>query len=303
MKTFFELIKIKHWVKNFFVFAPLIFALQLFNLTGFIDVITTFFCFSFIAVSVYIINDIKDRKNDAVHPEKSKRPIASGKIGTAAALTIGSFFFISGILLSLFVGLNIMITVLLYFTMNILYTFFLKNVIILDIFIIAIGFCLRVLAGSEAIDVELSNWMLLATFSVSLIIGFGKRRHELSLLGGNATEHRKIFSRYNKEFLDMMIIISTAITAISYALYTMDDETVAKLGTDKLIFTFPFVLYFLYRYLHLIYMEKKGGNPEELVVTDIGIIITVILYLVLLVALIYFKGYLGFLNNDIRIFN
>jgi decaprenyl-phosphate phosphoribosyltransferase len=302
MKTFFELIKIKHWVKNFFIFAPLVFSLQLFNVTGIIRSILAFFCFSFVSVFVYIINDLKDKKSDANHPEKSKRPIASGKVNTPSAITAGSLFFIAGIFFSLFLSINVTLIVLIYFFMNILYTFFLKNIVILDVFIIAIGFCIRVLIGSVAIMVDLSNWMILATFSISLVIGFGKRRHELSILGDNATSHRKNLFDYNKEIIDMMIIIATAITAISYALYAMDNETVTKLGTDKIIFTFPFVLYGLYRYLLLVYLKEKGGNPEELVVTDVGIIVAVVLWLAMIIALIYFKDFFSGINLNLKIF-
>ena len=124
---------------------------------------------------------------------------------------------------------------------------------ILDVFIIAIGFCLRILLGAKAIDVKLSHWMLLATFSISLIIGFGKRRNEIEALGGNAENHRSNLLVYNKTFLDMMIIISTAITALSYCLYTMDPEVISKFKVDSLIFTVPFVLYGLFRYLLLVW--------------------------------------------------
>jgi decaprenyl-phosphate phosphoribosyltransferase len=290
MKTFFELIKIKHWVKNFFIFAPIVFALQLFHLDKLLTVIATFFAFSFSAVFIYIFNDIKDKNMDSIHPEKSKRPIASGKIDTKIAMLIGIIFLITGLIISLFIGFFTTLIILIYVIMNILYTFYLKNIVILDVFIIAIGFCLRVLAGSVAINVELSNWMILATFSISLIIGFGKRRHELDILGNDASSHRKNLFEYNKEFLDMLIGIATSITALSYALYTMDNEVIAKLGTDKLIFTFPFVLYGLYRYLLLVYFKKKGGNPEELVVTDVGIILSVILWIIAVVVLVYLKN-------------
>jgi hypothetical protein len=149
--------------------------------------------------------------------------------------------------------------------------------------------------------VELSNWMLLATFSISLIIGFGKRRHELDILGHQAGSHRINLFDYKKELIDMMIGISTAITAISYALYAMDDDTLQKLGTANLIYTFPFVLFGIYRYLQLIFNRGKGGNPEEMVLKDKGIVISVVLWLVIVIFLLYFKKI--HINLDFNLFH
>ena len=217
MKSFLNLIKIKHWIKNFFIFTPLIFSLQLFNTKSLFQSIVSFFNFSFVAVFVYIINDIKDKKTDSQHPAKSQRPIASGKISIPVAVCTGAFFFAAGIYCALLFNPKTVFILVSYFIINIFYTFFLKEIVILDVFIIATGFCLRVLLGSMAIGVELSHWMLLTTFSVSLVLGFGKRRHELVLLGKNAFHHRNILGEYNKEILNIMIIISTAITAIDPA--------------------------------------------------------------------------------------
>lgn len=289
MKTFFQLIKLKHWIKNLFIFAPLIFSLSLFEYNKVIKSIIAFFSFSFVAVLVYIINDIKDKDSDAQHKIKASRPIASGKVKPKTALLVGISMALLGLISAFFLGISSIIIILMYFSINILYTFILKNIVILDVIIIATGFCLRVLLGSRAIDVTLSHWMLLATFCISLIIGFGKRRHELLLLGNNAHIHRNNLREYNKEFLDMMIIISTSLTAISYALYTMDPEVIKKFGTDGLIFTLPFVLYGLFRYLLLIYCKGKGGKPQELVASDPGIIITVIIWISIILFQIYFK--------------
>ncbi len=298
MKIFFQLIRLRHWLKNLFIFAPLIFALHLFNYEKLIKSIIAFVCFSFVSVLVYIINDIKDKKNDSLHEIKKLRPIASGKVKPIFAIFIGLLFGIPGLLFSLILGIPSASIILIYLIITILYTYIFKNFVILDVFIISLGFCLRVLLGSTAIGVTLSHWMLLTTFSISLIIGFGKRRHELDLLGDDAPNHRNILAEYNKNILDIMIIISTSITAISYALYTMNEDIINKFGTAGLILTVPFVLYGLFRYLLLIYCKGKGGSPEELIINDPGIIISVILWLVVILLQIYFNDLINF-NFDI----
>lgn len=300
MKTkiseYLNLIRIKHWVKNLLVFGPVIFSLNLFNDHFLIKTIAGFLSLSFVSVFIYIINDIKDKESDKIHPLKSQRPIPSGKVTVNKAFVIGLLFFIAGITVSL---LNLKSTIILvtYLIMNILYTFYLKKIVILDIFIISIGFCLRILLGAVLIDVALSKWMLLATFSISLILGFGKRRHEIVLLKDDATEHREILGEYNKEILDIMIIISTGLTAISYALYTMDSGLIAKFGTEALIYTFPPVIYGLYRYLFIVYKKSKGGKPEEDLLTDPGILSAGFIWVTMIITILYFHDIFDFINK------
>jgi decaprenyl-phosphate phosphoribosyltransferase len=293
MKTFLKLIRIKHWIKNLFVFAPLFFAKELFLFDKIISTILAFFSITFISVLIYIINDIKDRKSDSVHSIKKERPIAAGIIKPFNALLVGFLFAIIGIIILLFLDKYSKIIIAAYFVINILYTYYLKNITILDVFIIAVSFCLRVLLGATVIYVHLSYWMLFTTFTVSLIIGFGKRRHELELLKNEATSHRINLKNYTKNLLDILIMISTSLTIINYTLYTMDHEVTTKFGTGGLILTVPFVIYGLFRYLLLIYCRDKGGSPEELVVTDIGIILTVTFWFLVLMLQIYFKDILN----------
>lgn len=287
MKTILDLLRVKQWIKNLFIWAPLIFSLKLFSAESLYKTLITFFAFCFIAVLVYIINDVKDKKCDSHHPVKSKRPIASGKIPVNAALFIGLVFAAASIGLSLLVSPKVTAVIIGYLVLNLLYTFFFKYMVILDVFIIALGFCMRVFIGSVAINVVLSHWMMITTFSVSLLLGFGKRRHELILLHKKAFDHRSILGEYSKEILDIMIIISTAITAIGYALYTMDSSTIDRFHTSSLIYTVPFVLFGLFRYLFLVYNKEKGGKPEEVVVSDPELIITVVLWLVTTGCILY----------------
>ena len=294
MNTFLKLIRIKHWIKNLFVFAPLFFAKELFHLDNILNSLLAFFSITCISVLNYIINDIKDKDSDAIHKIKKERPIAAGKIKPLKGLIIGLCFALIGIIILIFLDKYSRIIIASYFIIvNILYTYYFKHITILDVFIIAVSFCLRVLLGATVIHVQLSYWMLFTTFTVSLIIGFGKRRHESELLKEDAKEHRINLKHYNKNLLDILIMISTSLTIISYTLYTMDHEVTSKFGTGGLIFTVPFVIYGLFRYLLLIYYKEKGGSPEELVVTDIGIILSVCFWFLTLMIQIYFKDFLN----------
>lgn len=300
IKVFLELIRIKHWIKNILIYAPLIFSLNLFHNRSLVKTIIIFFAFSFVSVLVYILNDLHDAKFDAVHPIKSQRPIPAGKISIPISLIIGIFFFIVGIALSLF-EIQSTLILLTYFLLNILYTYRLKQIAILDVFIIAIGFCLRILIGAIVIHVELSQWIILITFSISLLLGFGKRRHEIISLKEEAVGHREILGTYSKTILDMMICISVSITAISYVLYTMDQSKINHAETNYFFYTYLPVIYGLFRYLHIVYSQSKGGKPEEDLLTDRGIICSVLLWGIMIIGLLYFPCFIDFYYYIIRL--
>lgn len=284
-KTFLRLIRVKQWMKNIFIFAPLIFSHHLLNIQDITKTVTVFFAFSLVSVLVYIINDIHDCKQDAIHPEKKSRPIASGTVSKSQALITGIILFIAGISIAFLAKRPlVIITLLAYLIINMLYTFFLKQIAILDVFIIAVGFCIRVIIGAVAIDVQPSQWIISTTFAISLVLGFGKRRHELLSLKQEAVEHREILGEYTPRLLDIMIAVSSSITAISYMFYTMES------GISKLFYTFPLVLYALFRYLYLIYDKNKGGKPEEDLINDKGIIITVILWGLMIIGILYYPA-------------
>lgn len=282
LTTFLKLIRIKQWLKNIFIFAPLIFSGHLLNIDDFIKIVITFFAFSLVCVFVYIINDIYDKEQDVMHPKKKLRPIASGKVSPTVALIIGIISFTIGITFAFFTGKYITIVALLIYTaLNLLYTFLLKQCIILDVFIIAVGFCIRVITGAIVIDVTTSQWIISTTFAVSLVLGFGKRRHELLSLKHEAAEHREILGEYTPQLLNSMICISTSITAVSYLFYTMESKV------SKLLYTFPLVLYALFRYLYLVYDKNKGGKPEEDLINDKGIIVATVLWGIMIIGILY----------------
>jgi len=275
------------WSKNLLVFAAPIFAGKLFDLQALVNSIIAFILFCLSAGSVYLINDVVDRKEDVLHPEKKNRPVAAGKLPVPLAIT-GA---IAMIFLSITVGfkLNILlgIIILVYFLITFSYSLKLKHFVILDVIIVAIGFVLRAIAGAIAIHVSFSSWLVVCTFFLALFLVIGKRRNELMVLKDNATNHRKILEEYNPKILDQMIAVVTAASIISYALYTLDAHTVKQFHTSNLIYTIPFVVYGIFRYYYLIYKKDLGGSPEKILINDKGILLTVSLWIITVGIMIY----------------
>ncbi|PID56020.1 decaprenyl-phosphate phosphoribosyltransferase [candidate division KSB3 bacterium] len=276
------------WTKNLIVLSGLIFARELFDPQSLLRAIAAFFLFCLLSSTIYLVNDIKDVERDRQHPLKSKRPIAAGDLSLPAAWASAATLGVVALLGSFVLDFSFGVVALLYCALLCAYSFWLKHLVILDVLTIAIGFVLRAVAGAEAIDVEFSAWLLLCTILLALFLGLSKRRHELSLLGGKASSHRKILQEYSSHLLDQMIGVVTASTLMAYALYTMDDGTSEKFGTSYMILTVPFVIYGIFRYLYLVHQKDKGGNPSTLVISDKPILVTVALWGLLSVGLIYF---------------
>ena len=279
--------RIHHWIKNTFLFASLVFAKQIFNPIQLIKIFIAFILFSLISSCGYLINDLVDLDEDKKHPVKRNRPLASGKLPKNIAIFSAASLALTTIPISFFLNTTFGFIILSYFTLELIYSFFLKHQVILDVFGIALGFIFRVLAGSAIIGVEVSYWLLLCTGLISLFLGFSKRRHELVLLGDEGYRHRKVLLEYSPYFLDQMISVVTPATLITYILYTINAETVAKFGTKNLILTVPFVLYGIFRYLYLVHQKEKGGNPTKLLLTDMPLMISVILWALVAVLIIY----------------
>lgn len=289
MNEYIKLIRIKHWIKNFFIFAPLIFAKAFFDKNSIIISFAAFASFSLVASFVYIINDIHDKDSDKIHPKKCKRPIASGAISSKIAMIYSLFILAIGIGIGSIITQNAFLVIITYLLLNIGYSFKLKDILFLDIIIIAIGFVLRVIVGALAIGVELSNWILVTTFFISMFLGFCKRRYELLILIENPENFRPVLKKYPQNILDQMIGISTTLTIISYSLYAISEETITKLETNKLIYTIPFVVYGVSRYIYLTYQKEKGGDPADVIIKDYPIIINFLLWLGLVLILLLGK--------------
>jgi 4-hydroxybenzoate polyprenyltransferase len=277
----------EQWIKNGFVLAPLIFAEKLLDSRSLFLSLGAFCLFCIVSSGAYVFNDVFDREQDRVHPLKKDRPIASGEVDVRLAGLAGSGLFLAGILGSFFIGRAFLWTVIGYLALQFAYNIALKQVVILDILTIALGFVLRAFAGSVAIDVRISPWLILCTLLVALFLGFAKRRQELVLLGDDAALHRTILREYSLPFLDQLIGIVTAATIVSYAIYTLSPEVTTRLGSPTMILTLPFVIYGMFRYLFLVHRREGGGSPSKDLLSDGPLRFCILLWGAVSVGMIY----------------
>ena len=288
IKNYLKLIRIPQWIKNFFVFVPLLFSQHLFDSDYFLTVSTGFLAFCFTTSAVYIFNDIVDVDADRAHPVKKLRPIASGKISKLSAIIFAIILLIIVLVLTTFFNLSFTISLAIYFILNVFDTTTLKHIVLLDIFSIAAGFLIRVIAGALIINVEISSWLLLTTMFISLFLAVMKRQSELRLVAEDETAAtRKVLSNYSLDFTSQMATIAASAVIICYALYTVSSRTVSIFGTEKLIYTTPFVVFGIFRYMFLVYLNKKGENTTEIMITDLPMIFTVLLYILTTTLIIY----------------
>jgi 4-hydroxybenzoate polyprenyltransferase len=275
------------WIKNTLIFGGLVFSHSLFDPWAVVMSLQAFLLFSFAASSVYLLNDLNDLEEDRLHPKKRHRPLAAGLISpsvvTGAMLALGGGSLLGAFLINVPFGA----VLALYLVMNVGYSLRLKHVVILDVMIIALGFVLRAVAGALAIGVEASAWLVLCTLTLALLVGFGKRRNELSVLKGDAASHRACLEGYTTHFLDLMMTISGGAAVVTYALYTMADETAARFGSHALVLTTPFVIYGIFRYLYLIHVKSEGGDPSKLFATDRPTLVNGFLWLVISSVCVY----------------
>jgi len=276
------------WTKNFFVFAALIFAQKIFDVPFFLRTLGGFAIFCLLSGSLYLLNDVLDLEEDRVHPKKSKRPIASGRINRRQAISLAAILGPASLIFAAILDPGFFIAAAVYLILQVAYSLRLKHVVILDIFLVASGFVIRVIAGGLVIGVPLSSWLLICSTLLALFIAMTKRRHELVLLEENASSHRPILKEYSAYLLDQMISVVTASTLIAYCLYTVSEDTVKKFGTSHLIYTTPFVLYGIFRYLYLVHQKGQGGSPEELIIHDRPLLAAIVLWIAAAVFIIYF---------------
>ena len=287
IRSVFVTLRPQQWVKNFVLFAGLIFSQNLSNSDMVVKTIFGFALFCLLSSSVYILNDILDIESDRKHPLKSNRPIARGDIKISTAVILFAILAIVSLVLSYRLSPSFALTALVYFVLNLLYSLYLKHVVIIDVMCIALGFVLRAVAGAVVIGVAISAWLIVCTTLLALFLGFGKRRHELMVLDNQATDHRKSLSEYSQYFLDQMISVVTASTVIAYAFYTLSPDVESKLGTKHMDLTIPFVLYGVFRYLYLIHQKEGGGSPTKMLLSDKPILANIILWLISVVLIVY----------------
>lgn len=258
-----RLLRPNQWVKNIFVFIGLLFGHAWHDLSLVYSVVAAFIAFSCVASFIYVINDIADLETDRQHPKNRLRPLAAGAVSMGAAITLAAIFLVFGLSLGILSSYRVLIFLLIYIVINLLYSFRLKQIVIIDVFIIAAGFMLRIFAGTLGIGIPPSKWLLLCGFMITLFLGLTKRRAEMMSLADNKSAQRKVLAHYTPVLLDKMISITAASVIISYSLYTMSPDTIRIHQTESLIYTVPFVTYGIFRYIFLLHYQQWGDEPSR----------------------------------------
>jgi len=277
------------WSKNTLLFAALVFARQLTVPGQVARALLAFAAFCVASSALYLLNDILDVEQDRRHPEKCRRPIASGKLPIPLAWVAAAVLCAVALGMGWSLGLPFLGILALYMAMTVAYSFGLKNVFLLDVLIISIGFVIRALAGAIALNVAFTNWLVVCTLFLALFLSLSKRRHEIELLEEEAVNHREVLGHYTLPYLDALNLVMACATLITYTIYTCSPEVVERLGTDHLYLTLPFVVYGLFRYLYLLHVNSHGGDPAKALIQDKSLAVTVLLWGAMCIAIIYGK--------------
>ena len=275
----------KQWTKNLLVFAGLVFTYNLLNPGMLSRVVLAFVAFCMLSSAGYIWNDLRDVAADRLHPIKRRRPIAAGLVPTWLAATIALALGVGGLALAFALGTSFLLVASMYMLLTASYTIWLKHLVLIDVFGIAAGFVLRAVGGAVVIGVPVSPWLYVCTVLVSLFLGLGKRRNELELLEGGAAVHRKNLEQYSLELVDQLILIVASVTIMAYSLYTFTAENLPR--DHSMMLTIPLVVYGLFRYLYLVRVRRQGGAPEDLLLTDPGMLGTAVAWVALSVIVLY----------------
>ena len=282
-----RLLRVKHWAKNLFLFIPLFFAGQLFNFDAVMILIGGFVAFNLVASAVYILNDFNDIESDRIHPEKCNRPLASGEIGLMLAFSLVAVLLLSGFALAWYVKADFFVILSFYLAINIAYSFGLKQVALLDLFIIALGFLLRVIAGGVLTSVPLSQWLCIMVFLLALFLALAKRRDDVLIFMESGQHTRDSVKHYNLEFLGSCLTLISAIIMMSYIMYTVSPDVKERLGSEYLYITAIFVIAGMMRYLQITMVEKKSGSPTDVLYKDKFIRVTILGWIVTFYVILY----------------
>lgn len=291
LPAWLRMLRPAQWLKNGVVPAAYVFARwdpgQSAHVEGFLPLLfeaVAVACFCCVSSGIYLINDVRDVEADRAHPVKCRRPVAAGEVSVKAALAAAAALLAAGLAGSLALPWGFSAVLAGYVLMQVVYTFSLKRIPYVDVFVIAIGFVLRAIAGALALSVRISPWLLLCTFLLALFLALCKRRHEKILLEANGAQHREALTGYDRYLLDIQIGVTASATLVSYAMYTLSEETVRRFNTNALGLTIPFVVFGLFRYLDLVYRHDEGGRPEKVMLTDKVLIVTVLGYILTALA-------------------
>lgn len=277
----------RQYTKNLLVFAAVVFARRLHDPLAVLHTFLAFVYFCLLSSAIYLINDVVDIDEDRQHPEKRHRPIAAGRLAPTTALAVAFLLIIASLAGCFRVHANLGAVACAYLGLQLLYQFLFKHRVILDVFAIAGGFVLRAVAGAEAIAVVISPWLLLCTLLLALFLGLAKRRGEIVQLDEQASSHRRTLEKYSLPLLDQMIAVVTASTLMSYCLYTISERTVHELGSTRMMYTIPFVIYGIFRYLYLMHRYGEGASPDRTLLTDKPLLLDVALYALSAALIIY----------------
>jgi 4-hydroxybenzoate polyprenyltransferase len=275
----------KQWPKNLLVFAGLVFTYNLLNAGMLTRVILAFVAFCALSSAGYLWNDLRDINADRLHPIKRHRPIASGLLPPMMAAGLGLVLGLAGLGLALTLGTSFALVAALYMLLTASYSIWLKHLVLIDVFGISAGFVLRAVGGAVVIGVPVSPWLYVCTVLASLFLALGKRRNELEVLESGAAGHRKNLEQYSLELVDQLIQIVASVTIMAYSLYTFTAENLPR--DHSMMLTIPLVVYGLFRYLYLVRVKRQGGAPEDLLLTDPGLLGTAICWVGLSVAILY----------------
>lgn len=284
---YIKLLRPKHWAKNLFMYIPLFFAGEIWNIDKIVIAGLGFLCFSMIASSIYIINDYRDIEADRAHPTKSKRPLASGAVPPSIGLLIFSLLVAGGFAGAVALNLKFAFVLSIYFVLNMAYSFGLKNISILDIFIVSAGFVLRVKAGGVLTDIAVSEWLMLMVFLLALFMAIAKRRDDIVLKQSLGKDLRKASKGYNMDFLNVSLALVSAVIIVAYIMYTMAPATMEHFNTYRLYYTSIFVIAGLMRYLQITYVDNDTGSPTKILYKDRFIQITILLWILSFYVIIY----------------
>jgi 4-hydroxybenzoate polyprenyltransferase len=279
------------WTKNLVVFAALIFSRSFTDGALVLKSIEAFAVLCLLSGTIYLINDIADIEKDRLHEKKRERPLPSGRLGKPQAMAAAGVGMALGVYSAFRIGPEFLLAVCAFIALNLLYSFVLKRVVLLDVLSISLSFILRAISGVEALrsidkSIEISSWLLICTLFLSLFLAFCKRRHELLTMDG-AGEHRAVLSDYSAELLDQLVAMTASGSVIAYAIYTIWPDTVQKFGTTNLVYTVPIVLIGVMRYQYLVFTKQKGGDPSDVLLREKFILITVLAWILLVVAILW----------------
>lgn len=289
-KEAIRLLRPYQWIKNGFVFTGYLFV-QGWNDPGLtLSVVLAACSFSLVAGSIYVFNDLQDREKDRLHPEKRLRPLAAGTISPRGAVLFTIVILAAGVGLGYWVSATTLLLLLSYVVLNVLYTYWLKQVVILDVFVLAAGFILRILVGTVGVGIPPSKWLLLCGIMLALFLGFGKRQAELLASRFSGQSGRDVLDHYSDKILDSMLTTTSAAVLVTYALYTVDQATVLQHHTEALIYTVPIVAYGLFRYLYLLHHHEVGQDASREIFKDLHLLGTVLVWLLSVVLILGWNG-------------